>query len=95
MSKDPASLNVELRFRGLDVFEAVRVLRSTPAGSCVTFTVSKPAIGGARYAVEVSEMSGSNAHYVLGDLVTYLEQVSRGDYPPDVAALLAQSGDQS
>lgn len=95
MSKDPASLNVELRLRGLDVFEATRVLQSTPAGSCVTFTVSKPAIGGARYAVELSEMSSASAHVVLGDLVGYLEQVSRGDLPPDVAAIIAQKGKES
>jgi hypothetical protein len=91
---DPASLNVEMRFRGLEVFEAIRILRSTPAGSRVTFTVSKPAIGGARYAVEVSEMSSANARGVLEDLTNYLEKVSRGDYPPDVAAILAQAGDQ-
>jgi hypothetical protein len=63
---DPASLNVTVGFTGLDNYEAECLVSNLPAGSTAAVTVTKPAIGGKRFAISTEGLSLLGAK----DLVT-------------------------
>lgn len=62
---DPASLNVTVGFTGLDNTEASVVLENLPAGTTAHVEVTKPALGGKRFAISATELSLKGAKDVV------------------------------
>lgn len=62
---DPASLNVTLGFTGLDNTEASVVLENLPAGTTAHVEVTKPALGGKRFAISATGLSLKGAKDVV------------------------------
>ena len=80
---DPANLNALVTVTGMDRNEARSVLDAVQPGRSVTFDVSQPPAGGARYTATVEWLSVHQAHVVLGQLVAHCEAVAKGVATPE------------
>ena len=76
---DPASLNVAVSFTGLSLYEAECVLANMPPGSMAQVEVTKPAIGGKRWAVHVGGLSVLGAKDVTLATYAFVERAAAGE----------------
>lgn len=75
---DPASLNVDVRLRGLSLEEGVTVFANLPAGSVTTVRTTQPALGGKRYAIQAHGLSVTAASDLTMALLLLVEHVAGG-----------------
>ncbi len=54
---DPASIRLTLHASGFDRNEAAQALTNLPPGTNFKANVSQPAIGGPRYAIQITDLS--------------------------------------
>lgn len=84
-AKDPAAIDVQLSIGGLDRNEAMALFLAVPAGRGVTFAVTQPVTGGARYKATLHDVSSVQGRDILARVVEHAEAVWNED--PKAAAL--------
>lgn len=75
---DPASLEVTLSVTGMDVNEATALMRAMQPNARWNGTAFRPAIGGLRYAVEISGLSIAGAETMAGALAAHTRAIQEG-----------------